>query len=238
MKPGPLPVDRRYKSSIPANAKPRPGIISGDSTSKRVDYYLHGKHVGWRDWDEDGHLELEVPLRNGQLHGTRYSWYFDGVLTSAEPYYENKPHGVAKQWAMTGKLIGTYKMVHGTGIDLWRGSIDGKDEGPYCLSAVLYFKDGTPDGFHWMINSDQKSVWSETHRWEGRFHGIERQWNSAGRLRRGYPKFFIHGEQVTKRRYLVAAAKESTLPPFREADNKPARKFPPEIQRHLLTKAK
>ncbi len=229
-----LPVDRRYQTSIPANAKPRPGIMCAGSTSNRVEYYLRGKLVGWRDWDEEGNLELEIPLRDGLRHGIEYTWYFDGLLTSAEPYHKGMPHGVAKQWSMSGELIGTYKLVRGTGIDLWRSSLCGRDEGPYYLSEVLYMKDGTPDGFRWSINSDQKSIWYETHRWEGRFHGIERQWNTQGKLRRGFPKYFIAGQQVDKRKYLRATATDATLPPFRLKENKPQRTFPKEIQRHLL----
>ncbi len=63
---------------------------------------------------------------------------------------------------------------------------------------------------------------------------IERVWNLRGRLRRGYPKYWIHEVQVTKRRYVRAAQDDPTLPPFRENENRPGRKFPTEIA-ELLT---
>jgi hypothetical protein len=38
---------------------------------------------------------------------------------------------------------------------------------------------------------------------------------------------------LTKREYVQAAAEDATLPPFREKDNEPARKFPPEVESTL-----
>lgn len=232
-----IPIDRRYKTSIPANAKPRNAVMCAGSTGKRLDYYLRGTLVGTRHFDENDQLELEIPLRDGLRHGTEYTWFWGEWLSSAEPYCDGKPHGVAKQWSANGKLIGTYKMVHGTGIDLWRGSIDGSDAGPYCLSEVWYKQDGRLHGFNWWINDDQKTVWMEGHYLHGQSHGIERSWNSQGRLKRGFPKYFVNGEQVDKRRYLRAAESDATLPRFRLKDNQPQRTFPPEIARHLLKKA-
>ena len=233
MQTDPLPVDRRYKTSIPANAKPRPAIMCAGSSGKRVDYYLRGELVGTRHWDE-GKLELEIPLRNGLRHGIEYTWFFGDWLSSAEPFHEGKPHGVAKQWSAAGKLIGTYKIVHGTGIDLWRNAVDGRDEGPYYLSEVWYLQEGSRHGFNWWINEDQKTVSVERHYRQGDPHGIEREWNLRGRLKRGFPKYFVRGEQVDKRRYLRAAEQDATLPRFQLKDNRPQRTFPAEIQPHLL----
>ena len=88
---------------------------------------------------------------------------------------------------------------------------------------------GDRHGFEWWINADQESVSQESYFTHGQVHGIQRDWNSAGRLRRGCPKYFINGEQVTKRKYLHAAQKDASLPPFREVDNQPGRQFPPEV---------
>ena len=54
-----------------------------------------------------------------------------------------------------------------------------------------------------------------------------------GRLRRGYPKYFVAGGQVSRRQYIKAAASDASLPPFRKAENRPRRRFPPVIARHL-----
>ncbi len=92
---------------------------------------------------------------------------------------------------------------------------------------------GHRHGFEWWINESQASVYEERHWRDDQAHGIEREWNSEGRLRRGYPKYFVAGRQVTRRQYIRAAASDSSLPPFRKAENRPRRAFPPTIARHL-----
>jgi hypothetical protein len=124
-------------------------------------------------------------------------------------------------------LIGTYTMEHGTGIDLWRhGSFESKG---YHLSEARYLKDGKWHGFEWWLNEDQETIHRENHFWEDLQHGIQREWNSTGRLRRGYPRYWVNNQRVSKRQYLRAQAKDRNLPPFREADDLPQRNFPPEI---------
>lgn len=229
-----MPTDRRYKSSIPADAKPRIVERYDDGRKRCVQYFVNRKLVGERTYDEEGYLYLERPYKDGMIHGVEYWWYFDGVLTSAAPYKDGKPHGVAKQWSQSGKLIGTYKMVHGTGIDLWWTSLNFDDEPPFLLSEVHYVRDGRPHGYTWFLEHDQKSVFVEYHFSEGVEHGIQREWNAHGRLCRGYPQYFVAGKKVDKRRYIRAAAKDKSLPEFRLKDNDAHRVFPKEIRKHLL----
>jgi hypothetical protein len=59
-------------------------------------------------------------------------------------------------------------------------------------------------------------------------HGVFRAWNARGRLRRGYPQYFVDGKRVRKRRYLKGSAADPSLPPFREEENRPDRKLPVE----------
>jgi hypothetical protein len=147
-------------------------------------------------------------------------------LLSAEPYRNGLPHGAAKQWADDGTLIGTYTMKHGTGLDLWWC---GGRECSYVTEA-RYLKDGKLHGFEWWLKADGKSVSEERHFAENLLHGIERSWNRAGRLRRGYPRYWIHGLRVSKRQYVRACSSDPSLPPFREAENRPERTFPPEVK--------
>ena len=39
-----------------------------------------------------------------------------GVLANEEPYQNGLLHGVCRQWSETGRLLGKYRMVHGTGV--------------------------------------------------------------------------------------------------------------------------
>jgi hypothetical protein len=84
-------------------------------------------------------------------------------------------------------------------------------------------KDGQPHGYEWWLNEDQRSVRAERHWHDGRLHGIEREWNRSGRLKRGYPKYHIRGERVSKRAYVKACRKDPSLPIFESADNEPVR---------------
>jgi len=125
-------------------------------------------------------------------------------------------------------------MEHGTGLDLWwREYGEGGAGRTVYLAEARFLRCGERHGFEWWINPDQGSVSEERHCRAGRLHGIEREWNRRGRLRRGFPRYWLAGERVTRARYLKAWATEGGLPLFRPADNQPARAFPPEVARHL-----
>jgi MORN repeat variant len=57
-----------------------------------------------------------VPLRNGRRHGIARTWHKNGVLATEEPYQNDLLHGVCRQWNEAGKLLGKYRMIHGTGL--------------------------------------------------------------------------------------------------------------------------
>ena len=135
---------------------------------------------------------------------------------------------MAKQYSRSGKIVGTYTLVHGTGFDVWRQECD---EGRAFISEIHSLRDGLPHGYEWWFTSEQGSIWHERHWYEGEYHGIERMWNSRGRLSRGHPKYWIAGQAISKRKYLKVARTDKTLPPFREKDNGPRRRFLPEIER-------
>jgi antitoxin component YwqK of YwqJK toxin-antitoxin module len=219
-----------YKSSIATNARERITKRFPSGGKETAEYRLGRGLVGIRWFFETGEPEFEEPRKNGELHGIKYCWHGPGLLSSAEPYVDGLPHGTARQWDTNGRLIGTYRMVRGTGIDLWRQPLD---DGRAYLSEVLYLQNGRRHGYEWWLEEDQSGVFIERHWHAGQLHGIEREWNRNGRLRRGYPKYHVRGNPVTKRQYLKAAAADPTLPPFRLQDNKPARIFPAEIARHL-----
>jgi hypothetical protein len=223
---------KHYRSSIPKAARER--VVATFVTGPQkymARCMLNGKLVGIRFFHETGDVESERPLKDGKLHGIMYRSDEPGELLSAEPYFNGLLHGIAKQFN-DGKLIGTYTMKHGTGLDLWRGVDDG---GVSRLKEARYLKAGKWHGFEWWLNDDQKSVTSESHFWSDEMHGIERSWHWATRrLRRGYPKYWVHDRRVTKRQYVRECAKDPTLPPFREKDNRPQRKFPPEVAVHCM----
>jgi antitoxin component YwqK of YwqJK toxin-antitoxin module len=220
-----------YRSSIPKSARERVTDRDSSGAKLRAEYILRGKIVGVRWFHEPGEPSFETPLKDDVYHGTVYRWDIPGILLSSEPYVSGLAHGIARQWSDDGKLIGIYKMKRGTGIDLWWGGCNGA----FSLSEVHYLKDGRPHGYEWWLDDDKK-VNSERHWRGGLAHGIERDWNAQGRLRRGYPRYYLHGERVNKRRYERACDSDSSLPKFRQKDNEPKRKFPPEVAKFFKRK--
>lgn len=225
---------KRPKSDIPQGAEER--LISeyrqeGSLIYPQMrEYILDSKVVGRRAYDSNGNLLIETPLKDGLKHGREYTWNENGTLESVEPYFEGKMHGLAKQYGRSGKVIGTYRCVHGTGFDIWRGE---REDGSIVISEIHSLRDGIPDGYEWWLREDQHSLWHECHWQQGTLHGIERMWNNEGRLRRGYPKYWIRGQAVSKRVYLKTAQGDKTLPTFQAEDNRPQRRFPVEVEKLL-----
>jgi hypothetical protein len=194
---------------------------------------LDGQVVGQRAYDHDGRLMIETPLKDGKKHGREYTWREDGTLLSVEPYAGGKIHGLAKQYGQKGKVIGTYRMKHGTGLDVWRQEVG---DGVATISEIHSLQDGRPHGYEWWFSGIPPALWHECHWRAGEYHGIERQWNKTGKLRHGYPKYWIRGEQATQRQYMNAMQTDKTLPVYRDRDNAPRRKFPAEIDDLLSSK--
>ena len=215
---------KNYRSSIPKRAIERVVSTCGSGRKHKAEYILDGKVVGVRQFYETGELEHEYGLKDGLMHGNAYRSDVPGELLSAEPYVDGLPHGVAKQWSGDGKLIGTYTMKRGTGVDLWWAE-NGEGGIPY-LSEARYLRNGKLHGFEWWLNDDQRSVWSERYFQNSQKHGIERSWNQRGRLNRGFPRYWIHDRRVTKPQYIRECEKDPSLPRYRQIDNRPTRTFP------------
>lgn len=227
---------KQVKSDIPTGAVEQ--LVSeyrreGGAIYYRImDYLLNGVLVGQRSYAQNEQLVIETPLKNGEKHGREYTWDEDGNLSLIEPYLNGKIHGTAKQYGRHGQVIGTYSLRHGTGFDIWR---DESEEGTISISEIHSLREGLPHGYEWWLRPKPHTVWHERHWEQGQYHGIERLWNWEGKLSRGYPKYWIRDQQVTKRQYLRAAQDDPTLPPFQLKENSPRRRFPPAIERLLLS---
>lgn len=91
-------------------------------------------------------------MKDGKKHGRELVWDDDGTLLPVQPYWGGKCHGIAKQYGRDGRVIGTYKMVHGT-YDLWRNK---SFDGPYYVGEIHSVRNGLLHGFVWWLN-DTKS---------------------------------------------------------------------------------
>jgi antitoxin component YwqK of YwqJK toxin-antitoxin module len=220
-----MPMQDRYDTDIPLDAEERVIERHGNHSKRVCEYYLGNDCVGRRDFESDGTLIMEIPLRGGRRHGTVYCWCpFSGELESAEPYVNGLAHGTARQWAEDGSLVGTYEMDQGSGIDFWwHHPFEGEE---HFLSEVHHFRSGLPHGWEWWIDEDQRSVHEERHWHAGELHGIERIWGSDGFLEDGYPRFYLGGRVTSREEYDAAATSDGALPPYRESDDNPYRVFP------------
>jgi len=199
---------------------------------KRTVYILKGRVIGTRLFRLSGELLFEHPLKNGFYHGTAFRWNFLGRMLSSKPYVDGKPHGIARQWSNERKLLGTCRMRHGAGTEFqW----DERTDGTVYPTLARYMLNGHLHGFDWSINEDGILL-DEDHWMDGGWHGIAREWNAKGRLRRGYPCYYLHGKRVNKRQYQRACASDSSLPKFRRVDNESKRKFPPEAAKFFKGK--
>lgn len=224
---------KHYRSSIPKQAKER--VIAdrpGGNQKFKAEYVLNGEIVGYRQFDERELLEFERPMKKGVTHGRLYD-FVDGSVTFVENYVNGLAHGTARQWSPDGEPMGTYSMVRGSGLDLWRVK-DNFGRGRIYLSEARYLVDGMWHGFEWWLNEDQRSVHLERHFGENMQHGIEREWTAEGRLRRGFPRYWIHGVRVPRLRYLRESENDPTLPRYRETEDAPQRRFPIEIRKHRV----
>ena len=96
-----------------------------------------------------GQLRERVPWKNGMRHGVVRTWHKNGTLATEEPFQTSLLHGVCRQWDEKGRLLGKYKMVHGSGIQrTWHDNGQIQMEistvfGEFCGRSRMWLSDGT-----------------------------------------------------------------------------------------------
>jgi antitoxin component YwqK of YwqJK toxin-antitoxin module len=224
-------VKKFYRSSIPRNSNEK--IIQRHANGAKAvcHYFKDRKKVGVRFFDDDGSVAMEFGIKDGKEHGNHYEW-ISGKLVFFEKIKNGKAHGTAKQWSSeTGKLIGSFKMINGNGIDLWWQDWPAQVH----LSEVCFMKNGAPHGIEWNLDHNE-SVFIERQWFNGKWHGIYRSWKNSRTLDKGFPKFFIKNKQITKAQYLKACKNDQTLPKYKTTEDRASRKFPTSLKPHLRRK--
>ena len=224
---------RNYRSSIPKSAAEVIEKTFDCEAKKSAFFFLMGKKIGYRLWNERGELELEYGMKDGKKHGREYYFFDNGQPEEVTPYRNGMLHGTGKQWSYEGKVIITYKLINGTGLDLWCGHLNDS------LSEEHYYPKDDELGYHREWRDDEKSIWREYY-FSSRigYHGIWREWNKKGKLRRGFPQYYVNDHRVTKRQYLKASKIDGILPPYRSEENQPFRELPEEYlaQKKIIPK--
>jgi hypothetical protein len=112
-----------------------------------------------RSYYPNGQLRWEGSFDNGKPVGTNRQWHENGVLSSDCSYKDGLEHGIAKQWNNEGKLLGEYKMDHGTGVRKnWyeNGQLHGETsfvKGQFCGRFRIWFEDGDFIGSEFYIRN-------------------------------------------------------------------------------------
>lgn len=97
----------------------------------------------------NGQLYEQVPVRNGRRHGVVRVWHKIGIRASEEPYENGLLHGVCRHWNEAGRLVGKYRMIHGTGLQRdWHDNGKLQIEvstvhGEFCGRNRIWLRDGT-----------------------------------------------------------------------------------------------
>lgn len=213
---------RGYKSPIPKTAREVVDKSYDDGAKDESSFFAGRKKIGCRVWWDDGDLLCEFGLKDGHKHGNELYFDPDGQLSAVQPFRNGRAHGTAKQFASDGSVLVSYVLRNGVGMDLWCG-----ENG--TLAEELYWPDDGELGYQRFWNEDGKTIYFEKSWTNGGSHGIHRRWNDKGKLCRGFPKFFIKNEQVTKKQYLRGCESDPLLPEYRPEQDRPSRTLPAEF---------
>lgn len=96
----------------------------------------------------NGQLREAVSVRRNLRQGVSHTWHKNGRRATEEHYANGLLHGLCRQWSEAGRLLGKYRMVHGTGIQLsWHDN--GKPQievstvqGAFCGRSRIWLSDG------------------------------------------------------------------------------------------------
>jgi hypothetical protein len=189
-------------------------------------YFLSHKRVGVRRWWNDGTLAHEWATNGNDHHGRWVRFHTNGVPDLEASYLNGKRHGMRVQFDTYGRAIGTSEFRDGDGVDLW---FIRPPSGPPTLGEEwTYHNDLLHGPERWWI---RRRVHRENFWFNGRQHGILREWNIGRGLRRGMPQFWINGKQLAKTDYLKACESDSTLLRYSALNNSACPPFPAELVR-------
>ncbi len=214
---------RRIPKGVPRDAVERVMTESfGTERCTRFVYFVGDCCVATVTYQVSGAVALEQHFDDQRRrHGvTRYE-FEDGRLKFRAAYVHGLQHGLQQQWDQEGRLLCTTRFDRGTGVDLW---FDAGATGDWRLAEEREYVCGMRHGIERWWSGE--AVREEQMLFEDQKHGIERMWNARGRLRRGWPRYFVRDLQVTRREYERARKVDATLPVRRGADDLPERRFP------------
>ncbi len=107
------------------------------------------KRIVRRTLYRNGIVAVEECFSGQKLHGRRRTRYRNGQLATEEFYHDGLLHGICRQWNENGRLLGSFRMEHGTGTQKsWHdnGRLSQEFttiEGKFCGRSRMWLRDGT-----------------------------------------------------------------------------------------------
>ncbi len=204
-----------YPSDIPEGVDER--LLTLDEYGDTVHAcFVAGEEIARRIRDETGAVIEEVMMSGGIRQGSLRRWFSNGILRFKTHFETGKEHGVARQFGIDGALLGTYEMSNGTGLDIWWHE-NGK------IAEERHIVDGLHHGCKLWWNEDGMQVYTERFWQRGRLHGVVREWQEDGRLRPGYPEYYIRSKKVRPAEYAEAAESDPSLIRYHKEHDTPSR---------------
>lgn len=169
-------------------------------------------------------------------HGVQRRWHLNGKPLSEEPYKDGVMHGEFKQWDAQGRLIARYRMTNGNGTariynsegtlvrekvfanNLESGMLMGLSlhEG---ITSLVWYKDGHQFGKSFGFYSSgalEGFICNKTEKPEYAYqylpHGPSVYFSKEGKVTE--KEWYVEGKKVNEVEYAVAAAKDTSLPPY------------------------
>lgn len=175
------------------------------------------RRVAQLNWTIDGRLLHEMPLdEKGERHGVEAQHDESGRVVWCAQWMHGAMHGPMMQFDERGRPILLTHFVRGKGTDLWAEC--GK------VTEMREMADGKLHGLtRW---GDPRRPIEEEYFFAGRRHGIFRRWQPTGELRKGFPRFYIKDNRVSRQVYQAAQAKDPSLPEYRLEDDLNLRVMP------------
>jgi antitoxin component YwqK of YwqJK toxin-antitoxin module len=204
----------------------------GERNKKSV--YLRGQEtVGERVFYKNGQVAEERLFKDGRLNDTTRLFYESGRLFAEQPYEDGKLNGAVRYYKENGELLGESKFDHGTGVlhqfplaslllaeaeipyknGVRNGTMRewGRFNGGKGIGCdVSSYSNGEMDG--WAITFDEDgTVLRSAYFRKDRTHGAIREYDSKGKMKKGFPSFRIDGNQVAETVYREAAKTDEIL---------------------------
>ena len=105
---------RSYHTMYRENGKPAMLTVYEGNYSQRKEFHVWYENGSpsmqntksmIRTWYKNGQLQLEMPMRNGKIHGKAYAWHKNGMLKAKNHFTDDVMDGRFKEWDENGKLV-------------------------------------------------------------------------------------------------------------------------------------